>query len=350
MGDRDDFSPSVKEQLAKRVGYFCSFPDCGTITIGPSEEKSDGTSSIGMACHISSASPGGRRYNSAMTHEERKEITNGIWMCFKHGKLIDNDENRFTIDILKKWKEIAEGLAKFMLDTGCAYEKSLSKYRFTPLVPNHLDIDSNGNENEIIGDAIFDSCIHIAWGNEIAVGLRDFIIEYTRNAFYHGKASSVKIDIKENKIFIIDNGSYFNPRLLLQYNSRSGGVASLEFLFSRFFDKLIFGYERIGDLNILTLSIIDSAQRIFEITPCSIQMKLSDIKSGSFKINVRETCNEIFIVFPKYFTLSDVAILRKLNTCFYNEKRQLVFIIENLSEYVIDFLKHDFPGCQIIKV
>lgn len=88
---RDDFMPDTKEKLAARAGYRCSFPGCRVLTIGPSSEGPDATSSVGMACHISAASagPGARRYRPDMSPEDRRSISNGIWMCYTHGKLID---------------------------------------------------------------------------------------------------------------------------------------------------------------------------------------------------------------------------------------------------------------------
>lgn len=69
-----------------------------------------------MACHISAASSGSgaRRYSS--DDENRKSISNGIWMCYTHGKLIDNDENRFSISMLMDWKKIAEEVATIMVE------------------------------------------------------------------------------------------------------------------------------------------------------------------------------------------------------------------------------------------
>ena len=40
---RDDFSPKIKETLAKRAGYLCSNPNCKQLTVGSNEDpgKSD---------------------------------------------------------------------------------------------------------------------------------------------------------------------------------------------------------------------------------------------------------------------------------------------------------------------
>lgn len=46
----------------------------------------------GVAAHITAASPGGARYDAALTPEARADIGNGIWLCQNHARLIDNDE------------------------------------------------------------------------------------------------------------------------------------------------------------------------------------------------------------------------------------------------------------------
>ena len=39
MAQRDDFPPKVIKAIALRAGYRCSFPQCGQLTVGPSEES-----------------------------------------------------------------------------------------------------------------------------------------------------------------------------------------------------------------------------------------------------------------------------------------------------------------------
>ncbi len=45
---RDDFKPTVKIQLARRVGYLCSNPQCQRLTVGPRRGE-DSANSIGVA-------------------------------------------------------------------------------------------------------------------------------------------------------------------------------------------------------------------------------------------------------------------------------------------------------------
>ncbi|GAB6275432.1 MAG: hypothetical protein STSR0004_23000 [Peptococcaceae bacterium] len=112
---RDDFDLKIKETLAKRVGYRCSNPNCRILTCGPQEEA-EKTINIGVASHICAASPGGPRYDKNQTPEERKSIDNGIWLCQTHAKLIDNDEKRYSVDILKQWKKLSENAALLELE------------------------------------------------------------------------------------------------------------------------------------------------------------------------------------------------------------------------------------------
>ena len=53
---------------------------------------------------IRGARPNSARYDVDMTPEERKSITNGIWMCRTHARLIDADDKRYTVELLHKWK------------------------------------------------------------------------------------------------------------------------------------------------------------------------------------------------------------------------------------------------------
>lgn len=107
MANRDDFTEKTKEIMAKKVGYLCSKPDCRQPTIG---SKSDGSNFIklGTAAHITAASKGGPRYEPALSSDERKHESNGIWLCPDHGRLVDVDDNHFTVETLHDWKANAE--------------------------------------------------------------------------------------------------------------------------------------------------------------------------------------------------------------------------------------------------
>lgn len=104
---RDDFAKATIERLAKRAGFLCSNPHCRIPTVGAAQGH-QGIVNIGMAAHITAASPGGPRFDPTLSPEQRRHESNGIWLCQTHGKLVDSDEAHFTVAILREWKERAE--------------------------------------------------------------------------------------------------------------------------------------------------------------------------------------------------------------------------------------------------
>lgn len=114
---RDDFFEDIKRTLAARAGYTCSNPKCLQPTSGPSETDKEITN-VGVASHITAASPGGPRYNPALTPAERSAIGNGIWLCQKCGKAIDDDSSTYTGEILNNWKNKAEEEARKAIESG----------------------------------------------------------------------------------------------------------------------------------------------------------------------------------------------------------------------------------------
>jgi hypothetical protein len=104
---RDDFPKAVVEILAKRVGNRCSNPGCRKRTSGPHTED-DKALNVGVAAHITAASLGGPRYDPLLRGEDRRGIANGIWLCQSCAKLVDNDEARYTKELLVRWKQEAE--------------------------------------------------------------------------------------------------------------------------------------------------------------------------------------------------------------------------------------------------
>ena len=114
MVNRDDFKEKSKQLLAKRVGFKCSNPSCRVPTSGPAEDPT-GVVNIGVAAHITAASEGGPRYSPKLTPEERRDISNGIWLCQNCAKMIDSDSLRYTSHLVQSWKYAAEVAARIEL-------------------------------------------------------------------------------------------------------------------------------------------------------------------------------------------------------------------------------------------
>jgi hypothetical protein len=65
---------------------------------------------LGVAAHITAASPGGPRYNESLTATERAAAANGIWLCQTCGKLVDADVPGYSVELLRRWKAETEEL------------------------------------------------------------------------------------------------------------------------------------------------------------------------------------------------------------------------------------------------
>lgn len=104
---RDDFAEEVKRILAYRVATSCSNPECSADTSGPQIDPSKAVN-VGVAAHITSAAPGGPRYNSDLSPEQRCSAENGVWLCQTCAKLIDNDVVRYPETAIRAWKTLAE--------------------------------------------------------------------------------------------------------------------------------------------------------------------------------------------------------------------------------------------------
>jgi hypothetical protein len=100
--NRDEFTSATKASLAKRSGFLCAI--CRAITTGPSAESADSVVNLGVAAHITAASPGGPRYDPSLSSSERSSITNGIWLCQNHAKQIDDDCEKWTQEKLRSVK------------------------------------------------------------------------------------------------------------------------------------------------------------------------------------------------------------------------------------------------------
>jgi hypothetical protein len=103
-GGRDDFLPATRDLIAKRSGYICAYPACKRMTVGGSDDRVSGLTVTGVAAHITAASKNGPRFDKDMSVEERISETNGIWTCQIHGKFIDDNPSRCSVEELRRWK------------------------------------------------------------------------------------------------------------------------------------------------------------------------------------------------------------------------------------------------------
>lgn len=109
---RHNFTKKTKDILMLRAGGQCSHPDCNVVTIGPGAKPNDVTKN-GEAAHIYSAATDGPRGQGSLTKEQLKSVSNGMWLCKNHARIIDvNSGNGFSPEQLIAWKRMHEERVK----------------------------------------------------------------------------------------------------------------------------------------------------------------------------------------------------------------------------------------------
>lgn len=157
---RDEFRREVRQALADRVGLHCSNPECGRLTSGPAVDPARALN-IGVAAHITAASPGGPRYNPMLTAEQRTSIDNGIWLCQSCAALVDRDLDRFPAALLRGWRERAENAAAQAISAG-------SKYR--PIAANEVRQELTVGELAAVKALSEEFCCHIELETYVPAG------------------------------------------------------------------------------------------------------------------------------------------------------------------------------------
>ena len=96
--------PTAKtlRQLYVLSGNQCAKPNCKTVLVNANG------SFVGAVCHIRAAKNGGPRFDSKLSQDERRAVTNLILLCRTCHALVDSEPDNYTVRILTKWKHERE--------------------------------------------------------------------------------------------------------------------------------------------------------------------------------------------------------------------------------------------------
>jgi len=103
MADSEPSRSTVKRLFALS-GNRCAFPKCQA-------SMALGETLIGEICHIKAKQPGAARYDAAQTLAERNAYENLVLLCPTHHTVIDDDEESYPVERLRKMKAEHEARA-----------------------------------------------------------------------------------------------------------------------------------------------------------------------------------------------------------------------------------------------
>lgn len=350
MGRDADFTATVAKALAERAGFVCSYAGCDATTIGPSGESPTSSNKTGMACHIYAAAdgPAARRVMPEKSIDELRSIENGIWMCYKHGKLIDGDECTFTPELLSNWRRIAERQAELRHSLG----RNLTSIDMIaePLAPYFIEIDAPAFVGEI-AEAFRLSYIEDIWGKQTALSARDFVIEIARNAFVHGSALEFSFAAGQHAITITDDGREFSIAELENTKSLKGGLTSLNEL-RKSSPNIIVSYSRTANKNVTVLTTSSNIGEFVKTSQCAVRFNhgIDLLESAMKSIIDRPQCETIFL-YTKYgvISYSDLGVL-KVGLEIHNlTDRDIVLVISTHSDGIRRYIAENLKNVRLIE-
>jgi hypothetical protein len=276
------------------------------------------------------------------------DISNGIWMCYRHGKLIDTDENTYSVSMLQTWRKLAEVRASVSQSLGRDVDLTPQDLTEVPLPTFSVSLGVLGTENATIGDAISNSCLESLWGRDLAHAVRDAAIELSRNALTHGAANNVEFKIEASFVEIVDDGVSFSAETLLAQPIESGGVSSIARLKMFFKSKVIFVSSRTDSKNSNRISLLRTPEDIERVSPCTVRLAPREMSGRELRVESLESCTTIYLLLPLYLAYSDIRFLPRYVANILPKNKHYVIVGNDLSDGVIEACRNALPNIDII--
>lgn len=131
----------TRKLLWGRSGTRCAFCKCELI-MGSTPE--DDESVVGEECHIVARESGGPRNDPNFPKEKLDQYDNLILLCRVHHKMVDDQENTYSVEHLRRIKKEHEQWVRETLNLSC--EKLKADYQNDSSSPKYLSRLTTGKE------------------------------------------------------------------------------------------------------------------------------------------------------------------------------------------------------------
>jgi hypothetical protein len=307
-------------------------------TTGPSETRVSGVSNTGVAAHITGARPDGARYDPNLARDERASFDNGLWLCQTHAKSIDDDEKRFTPELLRGWRSMAERLARSEQTAGELSDLLVLR----ELVPHERQLppdvlDLRGRANEFLCDVGAPR----AWGEHYEL-VRMLVYELALNAITHGAARELLLNSESGVVTLWDDGHRFGIDDLRR--SGQGGNRALLDLERDAEGTFSLMYREHGNRN--EWSLVDHVLTGGKDTPCGLDIRHPQVTDIAEEVAALEGCPEIHLYPQTLWSYSDwYPLLRHLAECM-GEKVLVVHRVAR-SPQLVRLVRELAPGARV---
>jgi anti-sigma regulatory factor (Ser/Thr protein kinase) len=225
-------------------------------------------------------------------------------LCHNHAKLIDDDELRFTKELLGGWRNYAEDLAAQELGKP---PESLQRRLIAHSVSLPSDLADLNGLHSVIEHFLVDVGASVAWANHYE-DARLALYELALNAIRHGGAHEVQLDTSRGRVRLQDAGQHFGLQDLLK-NGR-GGYTAVTALTERAAGTLEVVYEWEGSRN--EWSIVDHVLDEGASNPCGLniqQLGYLGAQKAVVDLPSLDGCDEIHVYPPRLWSYSDFFTL-----------------------------------------
>jgi hypothetical protein len=237
-----------------------------------------------------------------MSHSARSGPGNGIWMCETHAKLIDTDEERFSADLLHRWKRQLRHLTQRALDRGRDIVPQTELIRLKRRIGLEVVAGQEGIA-ESVAQFFDDTGVRFVWGGEVADSARQALTEILFNEAQHGVATWARIETHGFAIRLVTDGRPFSLTELRDSATARGGKLTVSVFERAYADTHVLSYDRPRS-NRQRYLITDIRHSPLAHNPCSTTTSQLRAASPSQIQEKFADCSDVHLYLSSHWTIS----------------------------------------------